>query len=77
MEVVLGKKLSMRESVGCVLMFGAIILAICRIGRRRNCNMNNRVIMEMTRYYSGDPKHIQHFMKVYAYARMIGEDGRA
>lgn len=35
--------------------------------------MNNQLIMEMTRYYSGDPKHIQHFMKVYAYARMIGE----
>ena len=33
--------------------------------------MNNQLIMEMTRYYSGDPKHIQHFMKVYAYARMI------
>ena len=25
--MVLGEKLSMRESVGCVLMFGAIILA--------------------------------------------------
>ena len=35
--------------------------------------MNNQLIMEMTRYYSVDPKHIQHFMKVYAYARMIGE----
>lgn len=34
---------------------------------------NNKLIIEMTRYYSGDPKRIQHFMKVYAYARMIGE----
>ena len=33
--------------------------------------MNNQLIMEMTRYYSGDPKHIQHFMKVYAYARTV------
>lgn len=34
---------------------------------------NNRLIMEMTKYYEGQPHRIQHFMKVYAYARMIGE----
>lgn len=26
---------------------------------------------EMTRYYSGDPKRIQHFMKVHAYSMLI------
>lgn len=34
---------------------------------------NNRLIIEMTKYYRGEPKRIQHFMKVYAYSRMIGE----
>ncbi|MGF0031736.1 HD domain-containing protein [Bariatricus sp. SGI.154] len=34
---------------------------------------HNKLILEMTKYYSGDPQRIQHFMKVYAYARMIGE----
>lgn len=34
---------------------------------------NNQLIMAMTEYYTGDPARIQHFMKVYGYAGMIGE----
>lgn len=30
----------------------------------------------MILYYSGDPKRIQHFMKVYAFARIIAEEER-
>lgn len=30
------------------------------------------VMLEMIRYYEGDPKRIQHFTKVYEYARLIG-----
>lgn len=33
----------------------------------------NSLMMEMTGYYGGDPARIQHFMKVYAYAKLIGE----
>ena len=29
--------------------------------------------MEMTKYYNGQPHRVQHFMKVYAYSKMIGE----
>lgn len=32
-----------------------------------------KLMWEMTEYYSGDPARIQHFMKVYIFARMIGE----
>lgn len=32
-----------------------------------------RLILEMIDYYQGDPKRIQHFLKVYAYAKTIGE----
>lgn len=35
--------------------------------------MDNALLMKMTEYYAGEPWRIQHFMKVYAYARMIGE----
>ena len=31
------------------------------------------VINEMTNYYAGDIKRINHFLKVYAYAKTIGE----
>lgn len=34
---------------------------------------NNILITEMIRYYAGDPKRIQHFIKVYTFAKMIGE----
>lgn len=34
---------------------------------------HNELIVRMTEYYSGQPHRIQHFMKVYAYCRMIGE----
>lgn len=30
----------------------------------------------MTRYYAGQPYRIQHFMKVYGYAKLIGEEER-
>ncbi|WP_099468249.1 HD domain-containing protein [Konateibacter massiliensis] len=33
----------------------------------------NRLIDEMIAYYEGDPKRIQHFMKVYGFASVIGE----
>ena len=36
-------------------------------------NDNNILITEMIRYYAGDPKRIQHFLKVYTFAKMIGE----
>ncbi len=32
-----------------------------------------KLIQEMIIYYAGDPKRIQHFLKVYAYAKAIGE----
>ena len=36
--------------------------------------MNNYpLILKMMEYYAGRPKQIQHFMKVYAYAKLIGE----
>jgi len=33
----------------------------------------DKLFIDMTSYYSGDPKRIQHFTKVYAYAKLIGE----
>ena len=35
--------------------------------------MTARLITKMIEYYQGDPKRIQHFLKVYAYAKTIGE----
>lgn len=35
--------------------------------------MISKLITEMIAYYEGDPKRIQHFLKVYAYAKTIGE----
>lgn len=35
---------------------------------------NNKLIMAMIEYYAGDPKRIQHFMKVYQFSKMIGEE---
>ena len=34
---------------------------------------NNELIMKMTEYYSGQPQRVQHFMKVFAFSKMIGE----
>lgn len=34
---------------------------------------NNLLLSAMISYYRGDPKRIQHFIKVYQFARMIGE----
>ena len=36
----------------------------------------NTVFQEMIRYYSGQPKRIQHFTKVHSYARLIGKSER-
>lgn len=36
--------------------------------------MNNKLLMAMIQYYQGDPKRIQHFIKVYHFAKMIGEE---
>lgn len=35
-------------------------------------NCNDRLIFEMIKYYSGDAKRIQHFLKVYEFASLIG-----
>ena len=35
--------------------------------------MINGLINEMIEYYTGDPKRIQHFTKVHAYSKLIGE----
>ena len=35
--------------------------------------MEDKLFMKMIRYYSGDAKRIQHFVKVHAFAKLIGE----
>lgn len=35
--------------------------------------MIDQVLTEMITYDAGDPKRIQHFLKVYAFAKLIGE----
>lgn len=34
----------------------------------------NELFLEMIQYYQGDPKRIQHFTKVYEYAKLIGQE---
>lgn len=34
----------------------------------------NELILEMIKYYQKDPKRIQHFLKVYEFAKLIGEE---
>lgn len=34
----------------------------------------NKLILEMVQYFQGDPKRIQHFTKVYEYAKLIGQE---
>lgn len=36
-------------------------------------NMLRHLTLEMTKFYSGDPKRIQHFIKVHSFAKLIGE----
>lgn len=36
-------------------------------------NNNNELLLEMIKYYEGDPKRIQHFLKVYEFSKLIGE----
>lgn len=35
--------------------------------------MNKKLMNQMIRYYAGDPKRIQHFIKVHSFAKLIGE----
>lgn len=37
-------------------------------------NGNNPLIRQMISYYAKDPKRIQHFLKVYQFAKFIGEE---
>ncbi|WP_434084514.1 hypothetical protein [Lacrimispora xylanisolvens] len=37
-------------------------------------NTINDVIEKMMEYYKGDPKRIQHFIKVYQFGKLIGEE---
>ena len=32
----------------------------------------DRLFAEMTAYYSGDPRRVQHFVKVHGFAALIG-----
>lgn len=34
---------------------------------------NNTLLRKMMTYYEGDPKRIQHFLKVYEFSKLIGE----
>lgn len=36
-------------------------------------NLLNNLYMEMIGYYAGDARHIQHFVKVHSFAKLIGE----
>lgn len=36
-------------------------------------NRLSQLINKMVMYYGGDPKRIQHFIKVYSFAKLIGE----
>lgn len=36
--------------------------------------MIGKIITAMVEYYKGDPKRVNHFMKVYAFAKAIGEE---
>ena len=36
-------------------------------------NRIDRLYMEMLRFYQGDPRHIQHFVKVHSFSRLIGQ----
>ena len=33
----------------------------------------NTILIEMINYYQGDPKRIQHFLKVHSFAKFIAE----
>ena len=34
---------------------------------------DRKLIEKMMEYYAGDPKRVQHFLKVYEFAKLIGE----
>lgn len=35
-------------------------------------NGNDKLIFEMIKYFTGDPKRVQHFLKVYEFSSLIG-----
>jgi len=35
--------------------------------------MLDELYMKMIHYYAGDPKRIQHFVKVHSFAKLIGQ----
>lgn len=35
---------------------------------------HNKLMQAMIQYFAGDPKRIQHFIKVYQFAKLIGEE---
>lgn len=39
----------------------------------KDLNRLNELILKMITYYNGDPKRIQHFIKVHSFAKLIGE----
>lgn len=36
--------------------------------------MNNKLLLAMIQYYQGDARRIQHFTKVYEFAKLIGQE---
>ena len=36
--------------------------------------MINKLFLEMTSYFKGDQKRINHFIKVHSFAKLIGEE---
>ncbi|MBQ8449239.1 MAG: HD domain-containing protein [Clostridia bacterium] len=36
--------------------------------------MNNKLIFEMAKYYEEQPERIQHYIKVFTYAKILGEE---
>lgn len=46
----------------------------CGESEPANSRTKDRILIEkMADYYAGDPKRVQHFLKVYEFARLIGE----
>ena len=50
-----------------------LLYTLCGRSGEHNMKDNNILITEKIRYYAGDPKRVQHFIKVYTFAKMIGE----
>ena len=61
-----------RYRIGILLLFGSSVYTILMEESKYVCSLST-LALEMTAYYSGDPKRIQHFLKVHGFARLIGE----